>query len=263
MKGPTNKMAPPPLTQSNAARSESSVLFSLSELMDLESERLLEEESARREQARAQARARELEERKLREVEEERLRLADEARRRADLRRREEEARFAAIALAELEKARHQAESEARLHLLAQSQEHEQKLLCLREDRAKRRLRRLVVASLVVSVAVGVGGYAWVSAAKRETEAKVAQMQLEATERRRILEERIEGLTRKMNQLGAAESNRRQQMQREIDVLRKQQDVPSLQTAPSRGDRTTRPRLPQPPAAIPSGCQEGDPMCPL
>src|SRR5215467_7664113 len=94
---------------------ESSVLFSLKELMNLEEDRIKNEEaekaaaSAAAEKARADAGL------VAREAEEARIRAEEERRRMEEARAREEAARLEAIRHAEVEKARVDAENRARL----------------------------------------------------------------------------------------------------------------------------------------------------
>lgn len=246
----------------SSAPKESSVLFSLSELMDLESERIAVQESARLEAERAAQSARDLEEHRLRCAEEERLRLAEDERRRADFERREEAARLLAIAHAEVERVRHDAENELRLRVLAQSQEHEQKLLRIREDRAKKQLRRLVIASLFVAATAAVGGYLWVDAAKRSAQVRLAQMELEVLERRRNFDRQIQDLTEKMNRLGALDASKRERMKREVEALMRQKAQSQPPPKPHEQKNGPRKALPTPPPPPPR-CPEGDPMCPL
>ena len=94
---------------------ESSVLFSLKELMNLEEDRIKTEEADRAAQAAAAERARQDAERQAREAEQARIRAEEERRRAEEQRSREEAARLEAIRVAEIEKARVEAEQRARL----------------------------------------------------------------------------------------------------------------------------------------------------
>ena len=76
-----------------ADQKESSVLFSLKELMNLEEDRIREEEAQKAARARAELEAREARERAAREAEERRLREEEERRRSEELRKREEQTR--------------------------------------------------------------------------------------------------------------------------------------------------------------------------
>src|SRR4029079_14593989 len=81
---------------------ESSVLFSLNQLMNLEQQRLREEEEAARARSLAEAAARRLDEQRAREEEEARVRVEVARRRAEETQRREAEARLDAIRMAEL-----------------------------------------------------------------------------------------------------------------------------------------------------------------
>jgi len=89
-----------------ADQKESSVLFSLKELMDLEQERIAREEADRARKAEELRLKREAEERAKRELEEQRAREEEERRRAEAQRQREEEARLEAIKQAEIERAK-------------------------------------------------------------------------------------------------------------------------------------------------------------
>jgi colicin import membrane protein len=146
----------------NAERTESSVLFSLNELLTLEEKRLHDEEQARqgaiadarRKQEEAAARAREAEEARARE---ERERISEAARR-----AREEEARLAAFRAAEIERARIETERRAQLEALEAEQAHQRELARIAADAGARRLRRsiaVVSGAAVLAVSAGLGAY--------------------------------------------------------------------------------------------------------
>jgi colicin import membrane protein len=137
---------------------DSSVLFSLQELMHLEEDRVKEEQQRVAARLAAEERVRQEEEARRRAEEHARM-AAEDARRRAEEQRaREEAARLEAIRVAELERARLEAENAARLQALRAQQEHEQKVAELGRDSSKRKLTWLAVGSSVVLVAALVGG---------------------------------------------------------------------------------------------------------
>lgn len=141
-------------------RNDTSVQFSLQELMELERERL---ESEREAAARAEQRAHEarLLERAARERSEaERAREAEERQRLERSRAREERARLEAIAHAELERARLEVEARAHIEALSRMQAHEREVVAIHRDRGKRALRRIVVATLVALAIVAAGAVA-------------------------------------------------------------------------------------------------------
>ena len=92
-----------------AEQKESSVLFSLKELMNLEENRIKEEEAEKDRRARHEAETRASAERAARDAEERRLREEEERRRSEEQRQREEAARLEAIRHGEIEKARAEA----------------------------------------------------------------------------------------------------------------------------------------------------------
>ncbi len=136
---------------------ESSVLFSLKELMTLEDDRIKSEEDDKK-QAAAQADQKRLDaERQARAEEEARIR-ADEERRRVEQQRvAEEAARLEAIKHAEVEKARVEAEQRARIEEIARQQEHERQLAALKQDGSKKKLRNALIGGVVVVVFAGAG----------------------------------------------------------------------------------------------------------
>jgi len=142
---------------------ESSVLFSLKELMSIEEDRIQAEEHASEEEIRQQEVARIQAEQAARAAEEARVQAEEERRRQDEQRQREEEARIAAIGQAEMAKAQAETENKARLEAMAAQQAHEQKLVALRQDKIKKRLQRAAIALVVLVIAGGgIGGYMWV-----------------------------------------------------------------------------------------------------
>lgn len=137
--------------------SDSSVLFSLRELMDLEQGRV-EDERAREERARIEANRAKMEA-------ELRIAAADEARRRADaerrraeeLARKEEDARLEALRLAAVERARCEAIERGRLEQLAATHRHEEQLLKLKAESDRVRLKRTAIGLLAVAITAGAG----------------------------------------------------------------------------------------------------------
>lgn len=140
---------------------ESSVLFSLNELMALEEQRLAEEAAARDAELAAKMAAEQAERLAVEEAAE-RQRIAAEAsaaeaRRLEERRDREERARLEAVRTAELIKVQRTVEERARLEALALAQEHERRMATLKVARTARRLKLALwgnVAALVASAAV-------------------------------------------------------------------------------------------------------------
>jgi len=113
---------------SMSEQKESSVLFSLKELMSLEESRIKEEEDAKKKQTEAETAARLDAERRSREEEERKLRDEEERRRQDELRRKMEEAQVEAAKHAEIEKRRLEEQHRLQMEATAQQQAHERQL---------------------------------------------------------------------------------------------------------------------------------------
>ena len=177
-----------------ADQKESSVLFSLKELMNLEEDRIREEEAQKAARARAELEAREAKERAARDAEERRLRDDEERRRTEELRKREEQTRLEAIRQGEVEKARAEAEHRARMEAMAAQRAHEAQLASINQDQHKKRLQVTigVVAFLFVAAVVG-GGVAF----KKHNDAVNLERQA-AEQQRAELEARVNAAEQQM-----------------------------------------------------------------
>jgi colicin import membrane protein len=190
---------------------ESSMLFSLKGLMDVEDRRVTAERAEQQRKLDAARAARLESERVAREAQ---ARLAEAARERAfheELSRREHLARLQTRREAELERARHEAEARARLELSAQEQAHAERLRQMAEQTRARRGRTwsvgassLAALTLVASLGLYFGkfrpeaermqkAYAELASAQ-EQRADAAQRLLDRAARRESeLEHALEG----------------------------------------------------------------------
>src|SRR6266511_6068292 len=160
-----------------AEQKESSVLFSLKELMNLEENRIKEEEQEKDRRARAEAERRAREDAERRAAEEARLRAEEESRRADDQRKREEAMRLEAIRMGEIEKAKAEAEHQARLQQMAAQQAHEQHLAALHGDQSKKRLKLIVgVVSAVLVLGGVVAGVAFKKSADEARRIQAANL---------------------------------------------------------------------------------------
>jgi hypothetical protein len=116
---------------------ESSVLFSLQELMSLEKSRVEEEDQRRRQQAEAETQAKLEAERRRRAEQEQRMRDEDERRRQAELRRRMDEAQIEAAKHAEIEKRRLEEQHRLQMDAVAQQQAHERQIQQIQAQKRK------------------------------------------------------------------------------------------------------------------------------
>ncbi len=144
-----------------AVQNDSSVLFSLKELMSLEVDRVRQEDLARQRAEEDVLRARAEHDDQLREHEATRMRAAEAQRRAHEERARAEVARLDAIRQAEIERARIEADNAARMEGVERQHEHERKLAALHENSGKKKLA-VVLACLAVALVggVGIGGFA-------------------------------------------------------------------------------------------------------
>ncbi len=246
-----------------AAKNDSSVLFSLRELVDLEAERIRDEEAAVQARLDAEAAARRDAERRAREAEAARLEALESERRVHEARAREEAARLEAMRLAEVERARVAAENQARLATLEREQEHARALAAISEAGGRKRLS-LLIAGLAVTLIFAVAGAGFVihranrateaaqaEAARLEREVKALDEQKRAlesekvgksSEEARIIDEKIRALERAREGLG-----------------RPAAPAPTTRRAPTSAPAaTTKSRGP---AGCQPTCAKGDPIC--
>jgi colicin import membrane protein len=230
-----------PVPESPKKAEQSSVLFSLRELMQLEGQRI-EEESSREREARDREHAAKMEA-------ELRLRVADEARRKADAERRhaeqqsqrEEEARLTAMHDATLERARIEALDRARLAELDLVHKHEQALRRDAADRTSSRMRAALVSVVTASLLIGglgLGYYFGVAQPKDEaTRRALAEKAATAEAAARDRSAEVDALARKEADLA-----------REVDGLRAQNSALPIVPAMT-ADATARP-VPRPTAVV-------------
>src|SRR3954462_10970017 len=145
-----------------AEQKESSVLFSLKELMNLEQERIAQETATQQRQAREARERRDVEERAAREAEDRRLRDAEEMRRVSEQRQREEGARLEAIKQAELERSKAETEHRNHQQAVAAQREHEAQLTKIRQQSSARRVKIVAIVAITILGAGFAGlGYKW------------------------------------------------------------------------------------------------------
>src|SRR5204862_4100266 len=96
------------------------------------------------------------------------MRGEEERRRGEEQRTREEQTRLDAIRQGEVEKARHDAENQARLRAMQQQQDHERQLASISQDKKKKQLTFIAVGvgALLIFGGIG-GGYAFYASAKQ------------------------------------------------------------------------------------------------
>jgi colicin import membrane protein len=250
-----------------AEQKESSVLFSLKELMSLEENRIKEEEQERDRRARADAERRAREEADRRAAEEARLRAEEEARRVEEQRKREEATRLEAIRHGEIEKAKAEAEHQARMQQLAAQQAHEQQLAALNQDSSKKRLKLIVgVVTAVLVIGIVGGALAWKKAddQRRMTEAAHLAQQQQAEAQLKQLKADFEDAQKKQEDLQNALANAKDEATRktlEAQLAQAKADTEKKQQATTRGTGGGSRPSGDKPRHSSSNCAPGDPMC--
>jgi colicin import membrane protein len=243
---------------------ESSVLFSLKELMNLEEDRIKQEEDTRAAQAAAAERARVEAERQAREAEEARIRAEEERRRHDEGRAREEAARLEAIRHAEIERARVDAEGRARMEAMAAQQQHERNLAAINQDKSKKTLRNALIAGgAVVFIGVALGGYfIKKNADERDAhDAAVAAQLKQAQEEKAKLDAQIKESDAKQSALNAQLASAKDEatrlaLQKQLD---EEQEKSKALKRGGGGARTGGGSGDKPKAAC--NCTPGDPLC--
>ncbi len=180
-------------------KQESSVLFSLKELMNLEEDRVRQEADDKQRQIDEVARQREEDERRRREEEEARMRSEEQRRLAAERERRAEETRLDAIRQGEIEKKRMEAEKQAQLEAMRLEQEKQIRMKALDEDQHKKKLRTTLVVlgiSSFLLIGGGVGYYVGVvMPAQRLQAAQIAAAQQRSDE----LQQQVTDLLNKLS----------------------------------------------------------------
>ncbi|HVJ21738.1 MAG TPA: hypothetical protein VM686_40315 [Polyangiaceae bacterium] len=247
-----------------AEQKESSVLFSLKELMSLEENRIRDEEADKERRAREEQERRASEDRAKRDAEERRIRDEEERRRAEEQRRREEEARVEAIKHGELAKAQAEAEHRARMEAMAAQQAHEQQLAALNSDDTKKRLKLYVGLAIGAVVLVGVGGGLAIKSANEEQAKKDAihAAQLKETEEQLArLKGEFEAAQKKEESLQAALTGAKDEVEKErlkAELAKAKEQTQRAGAAVRGGGGGAKPSGG---GAKPCNCPPGDPLC--
>jgi colicin import membrane protein len=250
---------------------ESSVEFSLNQLMEIEADRARKEEAARQAAADAEARADAEAELRAREAEEARIAAEEQKRREEESRKREEDARLAAMHSAEVEKARLDAENAARLEQMKASQHHEREKLAISQDEEKKKLRKLTgqISIALVAVALIGGGVAFKLHSDKKAneiryaeELRQAQEQIASFQRKLADQEAI--VAQKVAALAAAKDEvERAAAQAALDKAREEVSKTKQNIQATAAKVTTGPKGGAKGGAAKAACncQPGDPLC--
>jgi colicin import membrane protein len=241
---------------------ESSVLFSLKELMSLEEDRIRTEEAERAAQAAAAEKARVEAERAAREAEEARIRSEEERRRFEEQRSREETAKLEAIRVGEIEKARVDAEQRARLEAMAAQQQHERSLAAISQDESKKKLSKMLTYGGIAVVLIGglSGYFAYKNYQENQAQiAAAAERSRQDAEDKKKLEAQMEEQRKKVESLLGQLSQASDETTRL--KLQKQLEEEQAKTAKIRAGGGGGPKPAGDKAAKPCTCPPGDPLC--
>ncbi len=248
---------------------ESSVEFSLNQLMEIESDRARKEENAKVLQAADQARAQAEVELRTREAEELRIATEDQKRREEEQKRREADARVAAVREGEVEKARLDADNAARLEQMKVSQDHERKKLLISQDEEKQKLRKIAglisIALVAVALVGGIGAFKLHSAKQADElrhaeELRAANEQISSFQRKLAEQEGV--LAQKVAAFGAAKDE--VERNAAAEALRKAQEEVNKTKENISAVKFGKGKVPVPGKAVSkktNNCAPGDPLC--
>jgi len=251
-----------------AEQKESSVLFSLKELMSLEEDRIKQEDDDKKRKEAAELHARQETERKALEAEQARMQGDNERRRQDEQRTREEQARVEAIRQGEVEKARHDAENQARLRAMGQQQEHERQLAALSQDKKKKQLTYIAlgIGALLIFGGAG-GGFAFYKSGQEQARitavknAEIAEQKAQLDKLMGDLKAQGDAIATSEAALASAKSDAdRSAALAKLELAKAEQkktqtNIVNIQSRPPPGTGGgTKPRTA-------CTCQAGDPLC--
>lgn len=252
-----------------AERNESSAFYSLTELMDLERERVAAEAALLERRSREERERREREAQAAREAEARRVREAEENRRAAEQREREEAARLEAIRQAELERAKAEAEQRARAEAEALQRAHSAALGEIRKESSAGPIKLAAIAAIaLLGTSLAALGFLLQQdrqqAARERAEASARRLHL-TEESARIVQE-IEHLRQQVTETTAGTAHSEAELsavkseadKRQMLLDEQKQREARLKSAGTGGlDKGRRPQQP----AKRCDCTPGDPLC--
>jgi colicin import membrane protein len=236
------------------AKRESSLLFSLRELEDIERQRVDAERAAEESRRRAaeQARVRRVEE--ARRDEARRMEAAEARRKEAEREEREAAARQAALERATVERVRAEVNARAEAELAEARRNHELALVRHRATILRARYRWLAVASLLATALVGAFA-ATLTSELRSTERL-------AVERAAAFARERDARVRAASEL-VAMNVRMRELETKLSALRASGETPppaSTPPNPSTGQHPKAPRVSKPPRTGQACKGDGDPL---
>ena len=227
---------------------ESSVSFSLDQILEIEKERIHEEQEARRLREAAEYAQREAAAIAARAAQQAAIQAEEQRRAREASQRAESEARVRAIQVATVEAARVEAAQRALLEQRRFEQDHECKLAEIAQDTSKRRLKRALIAGLV-SAGVLLGGGAGLYFGKLKPEAdravaeKVAAVETERA-KAKAAQDSLDASNRRYDELQRQYADARSEMERRAIAQKMAEIKPPAPVVPGTGRLVAPPPAP-------------------
>jgi colicin import membrane protein len=192
-----------------------------------------------------------------------------ERRRQEEQRLREETARVEAIRHGEVEKARHEAENQARLRAVGQQQEHERQLAALSQDKKKKQLTYIAlgIGALLIFGGAG-GGFAFYKSAQEQARV-TALKNAEIAEQKAMLDKLMGDLKSQGDAIAAAQAETasaksdadRAAAQAKLAAAQAEQKKTQANIAAVQGGRAATGTSTRTTARPACTCQAGDPLC--
>jgi hypothetical protein len=248
------------------ATTETSVTFSLQELMKIEQERITEQEQHRRRQAELREKTEREAQQRAEQQEVERLRAEERERTLQEQRRREEAAKLEAMHHALVQAEKDRVLQQMRLQQSENERQHELKLEAVRQGGTARRLKSLLIAvstaSLLLFASTSAG---WLGIVKPDQDRRLAQLTEQASSRdqenqqlKRKLDQQATQLDKLLDQVRAGHIERSTLAARLDEALKELE---------RRGARpgASGPAAVKPPTTLQADCPPGslDPLCGL
>lgn len=248
-----------------AERQETSVMVSIQEILRDAQHREEQEKIEAERRAREEEQRRAEEQRRRQEEEQERLRAQEAERQRRAFEEQKRQAELQALQEAALQRAKMEAESQARLAELTARQAHEQQLHALSQDKSKKRLQLFLAGLGILLFALAVGGGALIKqAVDKANAAEAYARQLESDKKQ------AEDQESKLKQELASAKSPEEVEAINAQLRKTQEDLAKIQAAQQTGGAPVRHTAVAGPAqgarpagkpGAPCNCTPGDPLC--
>jgi colicin import membrane protein len=247
-----------------AERQETSVMVSIQEILRDAQNREEQDKLEAEERARQEEQRRLDEARRRQEEEQARIRADEQERQRRAFEEQKRQAELQGLQEAAVQKARAEAESQARLAEMTSRQEHERHLHALSQDQGKKRLRLLLAGlAVLLLVVAGVGGVALKNTLDKANAAEARAREVQAE--KDAMEEQTKKLQFELE--NTKDPQRIAELQQELEAAKAhaaQIDNGSAAAKPvfhPSGNAGTPPPPSKPKSGVPCNCTPGDPLC--